>query len=90
MSDAWTYEFTRNALRDLRRLPRSDAERVYQHLDRLIQGGAGPDSRRLVPLRGQTGVARLRVGDWRVIIVIDHDDEIVIVTKVAHRRDVYR
>ena len=90
MSEGWSYAFTRSALRDLRRLPRFDAERVYNQLDRLIQDGAGLDSRRLVPLRGQPGVARMRVGDWRVIVVIDHDEEIVVVTKVAHRRDVYR
>jgi mRNA-degrading endonuclease RelE of RelBE toxin-antitoxin system len=32
----------------------------------------------------------MRVGDWRVIVVVDHAEEVVVVTKVAHRHIVYR
>lgn len=33
---------------------------------------------------------RLRIGDYRVLYVIDDDGQIVTIASVGHRRDVYR
>jgi mRNA interferase RelE/StbE len=32
---------------------------------------------------------RMRVGDWRVLYIIDDASKLVIVTRIAHRREVY-
>jgi mRNA interferase RelE/StbE len=33
---------------------------------------------------------RVRVGDYRVVYAVDDDDRLVIVARIAHRREVYR
>jgi mRNA interferase RelE/StbE len=40
-------------------------------------------------LHGYKDFRRIRVGDYRVVYLIDDDRKIVSVTRVAHRRDVY-
>ena len=40
-------------------------------------------------LRGYKDLWRIRVGDYRVVYIIDDDRKMVSVTRVAHRRDVY-
>jgi mRNA interferase RelE/StbE len=32
---------------------------------------------------------RVRVGDWRVVYIIDDTARVVSVTRIAHRREVY-
>jgi mRNA interferase RelE/StbE len=40
-------------------------------------------------LKGHKDQWRIRVGDWRVLYMIDDAAKLVIVTGVAHRREVY-
>jgi mRNA interferase RelE/StbE len=40
-------------------------------------------------LRGYADLWRIRIGDWRVIYVIDDSARLVTVTRVVHRRDAY-
>jgi len=40
-------------------------------------------------LRGYKDHWRIRVGDWRVLYVIDDAGKRVSITRVAHRREVY-
>jgi mRNA interferase RelE/StbE len=40
-------------------------------------------------LRGYKDLWRIRVGDWRVVYIVNDDAKIVAVTRIAHRRDVY-
>jgi len=40
-------------------------------------------------LRGYRDFWRIRVGDYRVVYIIDDDRKMVSVTRIAHRKDVY-
>jgi mRNA interferase RelE/StbE len=40
-------------------------------------------------LRGYKDQWRIRVGDYRVVYVIDDDSKTVTVTRIAHRREAY-
>jgi mRNA interferase RelE/StbE len=40
-------------------------------------------------LKGYTDQWRVRVGDWRVVYIIDDTAKLVSVTRIAHRREVY-
>jgi mRNA interferase RelE/StbE len=35
-------------------------------------------------------VGKLRVGDWRVMYEVNHNDKVVTVHKVGHRKEVYK
>ncbi|MFI4910858.1 MAG: type II toxin-antitoxin system RelE/ParE family toxin [Sedimentisphaeraceae bacterium JB056] len=41
-------------------------------------------------LSGMDGLFRLRAGDYRVIYKIENDKLIILVVRIAHRKDVYR
>jgi mRNA interferase RelE/StbE len=41
-------------------------------------------------LRGPQGGFRLRVGDYRILYDVDDAQQMVIIGRVRHRRDVYR
>lgn len=41
-------------------------------------------------LTGEADVYRVRVGDWRIVYQIRDRELIVLVVKIAHRREVYR
>jgi mRNA interferase RelE/StbE len=40
-------------------------------------------------LRAYKHLWRIRVGDYRVVYIIDDERKMVSVTRIAHRRDVY-
>jgi mRNA-degrading endonuclease RelE of RelBE toxin-antitoxin system len=41
------------------------------------------------PSEGFKDQWRVRVGDWRVVYIIDDTAKLVSVTRIAHRREVY-
>jgi mRNA interferase RelE/StbE len=40
-------------------------------------------------LRGYKDLWRVRVGDYRVVYIIEDDNKMVTVTRIAHRREAY-
>ena len=40
-------------------------------------------------LKGYKDQWRVRIGDWRVLYIIDDAAKLVTVTRIAHRREVY-
>lgn len=61
--------------------------RILRSLDRLAA-----DPRSAANVKALKGDARyrLRVGDWRVIYTLRDDVLVVLVLRVAHRREAYR
>lgn len=43
-----------------------------------------------IQLKGGNGELRMRVGDYRVIYVLNDGELVVLVLRVGHRREVYR
>ena len=78
-------EYKASVARDLRRIDKKEAARIFQSLEAEFgSGGKGGE-----PLRGEfQGLWRLRVGDHRIIYV--RTDEGFLVLRIAHRREVYR
>jgi mRNA interferase RelE/StbE len=83
----YTVEFARPALREFQNLPRPAQERVAPRIDALA---GDPRPRGAKMLKGQPDLYRIRVGDYRVVYAIRDDRLVVLVVRVAHRRDVYR
>jgi len=79
--------FKRSADRALKKLP--------QDLQRRIAGEAAllannPRPAGVVKMAGDENLWRIRIGDYRVVYEIHDDRLIVLVLRVAHRKDVYR
>ena len=75
-----------SAAKELRRVARPDRARIVTVIDRLAETphlGAA--------LKGDLrGLRRIRVGDYRVVYEVRDDELVVLVVRVAHRRDAYR
>ena len=69
------------------RLPDEMSVRILAKIEALA---ANPRPRGSKKLRGASDVWRIRIGDYRVVYLIDDVVRRVEVTRIAHRRDVYR
>jgi len=87
---AWTIEFGRAALAELRRLDRAAARRIVEYLRERISPSQDP--RRFgKALRGErASLWRYRVGDYRIICHIDDKRSTLVVLAAGHRREIYR
>lgn len=75
------------AERDLDRLPIQVARRIWR---RLFDLEANPRPPGCVKLVGEEDAYRIRIGDYRVVYLIDDKGQIAEIVRVAHRREVYR
>lgn len=87
MTEAWRYELSPRAQRDLRRLDLVTRERVLAALDRLIDDPFGSDQRKL---QGTDDERRLRVSDWRVRFRRDAANRTIVVLQILPRDRAYR
>lgn len=88
-SRPWAIEFQPAAAKELKRLGVEPARRIVQTLEQRI--AVLGDPRDLgKPLVGDwSGYWRWRVGDYRVIGSIDDKRVVILIVRVAHRREVY-
>lgn len=68
------------------RLRGSVADRIAAAIDGLA---INPRPTGSVKLAGRDDF-RLRVGDYRIVYPVDDAEDLVIIARIAHRRDVYR
>ena len=86
---AYRLEIERRALKEITRLPWQDQERIEAAIDTLADD---PRPRGCQPVKAtDPGTYRLRVGDYRIVYLVRDADQVVIVARVARRReDTYR
>ena len=64
---------------------------TYWRLAAAIEGLAEvPPAGDIRPLPGQTGAYRLRVGGFRALFHIDHQQEVIFVDAIGSRGDIYK
>ncbi len=84
-------EYTAEARRELRSLDKHDAVRILKKVS--TYGELENPLTFAKPLEGTlAGLYRFRVGDYRIIFSLDESGSvtILVVLKVAHRKDIYR
>jgi mRNA interferase RelE/StbE len=83
---SYSVEVKPAARKELEALPDSVLVRVLQRMESLRDS---PRPAGCKKLRGYKDQWRVRVGDWRVVYIIDDGAKLVSVTRIAHRREVY-
>ena len=83
----WQLAIARRAAEDLDGLPPRDREAVERAITRLLADLGATDLRKL---GGRTGEWRLRVGRWRVLLLLDNQAGRITVTRVLPRGRAYR
>lgn len=82
----YTVRYTATALKSLRRMPRNTADLITRKIDELA--GDPSNARNVKKLKGRDGY-RLRVGDWRVVYVLEDGVLVLIVIDIGPRGGVY-
>lgn len=80
-------KLTTSAAKEFRSLPLELKRRVGAAIDGLSQDPRPPGVRKLV---GHERLYRIRVGQYRVVYEVDDKEQLIRVTRVRHRREVYR
>ncbi|MGH6896539.1 MAG: type II toxin-antitoxin system RelE family toxin [Geminicoccaceae bacterium] len=89
-SSGWTIEFRPNARNELRKLDRSVQRRLVNYLEQRVVARGDP-RRWGKALHGEKGEFwSYRVGNYRIISLIEDRRLVIVVVSVGHRRHVYR
>jgi mRNA interferase RelE/StbE len=76
-----------SAIRDLKGLSPEIHARVEKAIARLQMNPRPVGAKQLV---GYENEWRVRVGNYRILYVVDDDSHQVVIARIAHRREVYR
>ena len=80
-------EVKEKAIKELAKVRPDTGMKLLKSIDTLA---SNPRPRQSHKLSGSENCYRLRVGDYRVLYLVDDKSEIISVYKVGHRREVYR
>jgi mRNA interferase RelE/StbE len=83
--NSYTVEVKPSARKELEALPDNVLSRVVHKIESL---GDNPRLAGCKKLKGYKDQWRIRVGDWRVVYIVDDAAKLVSVTRIAHRREV--
>lgn len=83
----WKIEYDTRAIKELKKIPNELAKRNVKKIsDVLISNPHSDES-----LQGKfKGFYRYRVGDYRIIYRLEESVLVILVLRIAHRRDIYR
>lgn len=84
---AYRVFLTSEARRNMLALPKDIVRRVDACILALGNTPRPPQTKKL---KGEGGLWHVRVGDYRIVYRIEDERLVVIVIRVAHRREVYR
>ena len=87
---AWAIEVVPAAAKELSKLDRAVAARIIKTLETRIATLDDPRSIGSALVGEHAGYWRWRIGDYRVIAQIEDERIVILVVRVAHRREVYR
>jgi mRNA interferase RelE/StbE len=82
----YSVEIKPSARKELEALPNNALARTVHKIESLART---PRPAGCKKLKGYKDHWRVRIGDWRVVYIIDDTEKLVSVTRVAHRREVY-
>lgn len=83
---SYAVELKSSARKELESLPDTVLSRAIHTLESLAQN---PRPAGCKKLKGYKDLWRVRVGDWRIVYIVDDPAKLVSVTRIAHRREVY-
>jgi mRNA interferase RelE/StbE len=87
VSSGYHVEVETSAVKQIKRLQRHEQQRVMAEILALANN---PRRAGCMKMSGSVDAYRIRVGVFRVVYVVDDSVGVVTVTRVGHRKEVYR
>ena len=85
----YTVEFTKEALRQLKKLDKYTAMMIVAWVRKNLEGCENPRQHGKGLTANRSGQWRYRVGDYRLIAEVQDSRIVILILNVGHRRDVY-
>ena len=89
MASRYEVQFTRSAQKEFLQLERALQDRVAESL-RVLAQHPFSELLQIKKIKGADAVYRFRLGSYRVVYEVRKAALIVLVIKIAHRKEVYR
>jgi mRNA interferase RelE/StbE len=92
MAPVFNIELTAKAEKELKKLPRQIAFKITDKISRLAIEPRPQGHKKLTNFHVPNApdeLYRIRIGDYRVVYSIEDDRLVIVVVKVAHRKEVY-
>ena len=84
---SYAITFAKSARKELEKFPPQTVERIFSKIDALA---ANPRPAGCQKLKGNNPLWRIRIGDYRVLYRIDDRAQVVDISAIGHRREIYR
>lgn len=84
---SYSIEWAKSAVKEFHKLPKADKAALIRKISDLA---SNPKPHGSIKLEGAEDTYRIRHGNFRVVYKIEDDALIVLIVRVAHRKDVYR
>ena len=82
-------EFTKAALRDLKKLDRRTAAMITGWIRKNLEGCENPRQHGKGLTANRSGQWRYRVGDYRILADIQDDKIVILILNAGHRSEIY-
>lgn len=79
-------QLTPQAQKELNKIADTTALRISHKMYQLENNPYGLGSQKLEGGKGY----RIRIGDYRVVYIIDKENQTIVIIKIGHRREVYK
>lgn len=79
-------DFVKSAGKELGKLDKRLSKRLLEKIQKLSNDPYGQDSQKLAGGKGY----RVRLGNYRIVYIIDKPNKLVTIIKIGHRREIYR
>ena len=86
---AYSLVFSKEADKQISKLDPGVRRMILKWLDKNVDGCTDPRIHGKALIANRAGQWRYRIGDYRVICLIEDDRLVVLCISVAHRREVY-
>ena len=86
---AYRVEYTKTALKQLKKMDRFDARLITSWIGKNLEGCEDPRAHGKGLTGSRSGEWRYRVGDYRILCIIDDGVLVVEVFSIGHRSRVY-
>ncbi|MBC7960420.1 MAG: type II toxin-antitoxin system RelE/ParE family toxin [Vallitaleaceae bacterium] len=85
----WKVEFTDIALKELKKMDKHTAAMIIGYIEKKLVGDINPRSFGKPLIANQKGKWRYRIGDYRLLSLIEDEKITITVIQVGHRKVIY-
>ena len=83
---AYTIEFLKTAYEELSSLPKEAQRQIVKRVEALKNDPRPAGAKQL---QGGEKLLRIRVGDYRIVYMVEGKQLIVLIVRIGHRKEVY-